>query len=153
VRCVAIWSSSDELIEVLRERAAAEPSEFWIVVPATPVKHLAARAVPMPPMPVMGGVLSLPGTREEARQLAEEKLQAALRRLAAAATNADGEVGDGDPMRAVEAVLSRRQFDEIIVSTLPARLSHWLRQDFPSRLEHRFHLPVTHVEATALPSL
>jgi nucleotide-binding universal stress UspA family protein len=145
--------SSDELVEVLRERAAAEPSEFWIVVPATPVKHLAAKAVPVPPMPVMGGVLALPGTREEARRLAEEKLQAALQRLAAAATQADGEVGDGDPMRAVEAVLSRRQFDEIIVSTLPERLSHWLRQDFPSRLEHRFDLPVTHVEATALPNL
>jgi GABA permease len=145
--------SSDELIEVLRDRAAAEPSEFWIVVPATPVKHLAAKAVPMPPMPVMGGVLALPGTREEARQLAEEKLQSALGRLADAGANAGGEVGDGDPMRAVEAVLSRRQFDEIIVSTLPERLSHWLRQDFPSRLEHSFHLPVTHVEATALPSL
>jgi hypothetical protein len=145
--------SSDELVEALRERATAEPSEFWIVVPATPVKHLAAKAVPLPPMPVMGGVLALPGPREEARRLAEEKLQAALQRLAAAATKADGEVGDADPMRAVEAVLSRRQFDEIIVSTLPERLSHWLRQDFPSRLEHRFRLPVTHVEATALPSL
>ena len=145
--------SSDELVEVLRDRAAAEPSEFWIVVPATPVKHLAARAVPMPPMPVMGGVLKLPGTPEEARRLADDQLQSALRRLAAAGAEADGEVGDGDPMRAVEAVLSRRQCDEIIVSTLPERLSHWLRQDFPSRLEHRFRLPVTHVEATALPSL
>lgn len=143
--------SSDELVEVLGERAAAGPSEFWIIVPATPVKHLAAKAVPMPPMPVMGGVLSLPGTREEARRLAEEKLQSALRRLAAVGATADGEVGDGDPMRAVEAVLSRRQFDEIIVSTLPERLSHWLHQDFPSRLEHRFHLPVTHVEAAAVP--
>jgi len=143
--------SSDELVEVLGERAAAEPSEFWIIVPATPVKHLAAKAVPMPPMPVMGGVLSLPGTREEARRLAEEKLQSALRRLAVVGATADGEVGDGDPMRAVEAVLGRRQFDEIIVSTLPERLSHWLRQDFPSRLEHRFHLPVTHVEAVAVP--
>jgi hypothetical protein len=143
---------SDELVEVLGERAAAEPSEFWIIVPATPVKHLAAKAVPMPPMPVMGGVLSLPGTREEARRLAEEKLQSALRRLAVVGATADGEVGDGDPMRAVEAVLGHRQFDEIIVSTLPERLSHWLHQDFPSRLEHRFHLPVTHVEAAAVPS-
>jgi len=144
--------SSDELVEALGERAAAEPSDFLIIVPATPVKHLAAKAVPMPPMPVMGGVLSLPGTREEARRLAEEKLQSALRRLAATGATADGEVGDGDPMRAVEAAVSGRQFDEIIVSTLPERLSHWLRQDFPSRLEHRFHLPVTHVEATAVPS-
>ena len=91
--------SSDELVEVLRDRAAAGPSEFCILVPATPVKHLAARAVPMPPMRVMGGVLSLPGTREEARALAEEKRRSALQRLAAAGAKADGGVGDGDPMR------------------------------------------------------
>jgi hypothetical protein len=101
----------------------------------------------MTPMPVMGGVLSPPGQPEEARRLAEDKLQSAVKRLAAAGAKADGEVGDGDPVRAVEAPLSRQQFDEIIVSTLPERLSRWLRQDLPRRLEHKFRLPVTHVEA------
>ena len=51
-------------------------------------------------------------------------------------------------MHAVEAALARRQFDEIIVSTLPPRLSRWLHQDLPRRLEHRFHLPVTHISVT-----
>jgi GABA permease len=80
--------------------------------------------------------------------LAEAKLQAALERLRAAGVTADGEVGDPDPIRAVEDVLKRRQFDEIIVSTLPERLSRWLRQDLPQRLEHKFHLPVTHISVT-----
>jgi hypothetical protein len=136
----------DELVEVIRARAAAGPSEFWVVVPATPVKDLASKSMPMMPMPVMGGVLSVPASPEEARTLAQEKLDSALRRLVAAGAAANGEVGDGDPMRAVEEALSRGHFDEIIVSTLPERLSRWLRQDFPRRLEHRFHLPVTHVE-------
>ena len=138
----------DALVQFVRDRAAAGPSEFWVVVPATLVKHLAARSLPMPPMPVMGGVLSVTGPPEEARRLAQENLQSALQQLTAAGVTADGEVGDGDPMRAVQAALSRRQFDEIIVSTLPERLSRWLRQDLPRRLQHKFRLPVTHVEAT-----
>ena len=134
----------DALVQFVRDRAAAGPSEFWVVVPATLVKHLAARSMPItPPMPVMGGVLSVPGPPEEARRLAQENLQSALQQLTAA-----GVTGDGDPMRAVQAALSRRQFDEIIVSTLPERLSRWLRQDLPRRLQHKFRLPVTHVEAT-----
>lgn len=138
----------DALVQFVRDRAAAGPSEFWVVVPATLVKHLAARSLPLPPMPVMGGVLSVPGPPEEARRLAQENLQSALQQLTAAGVTADGEVGDGDPMGAVQAALSRRQFDEIIVSTLPERLSRWLRQDLPRRLQHKFRLPVTHVEAT-----
>ena len=137
----------DELVDVIRERAAAGPSEFFVVVPATPVKDLASKSMPMMPMPVMGGVLSVPGPPEEARRLAHDKLQLALQQLAAAGATADGEVGDGDPMRAVTDALGRGRFDEIIVSTLPGRLSRWLHADFPRRLEHRFHLPVTHVEA------
>jgi hypothetical protein len=138
----------DALVQFVRDRAAAGPSEFWVVVPATLVKHLAARSLPITPMPVMGGVLSVPGPPEEARRLAQGNLQSALQQLTAAGVTADGEVGDGDPMRAVQAALSRRQFDEIIVSTLPERLSRWLRQDLPRRLQHKFRLPVTHVEAT-----
>jgi hypothetical protein len=42
-------------------------------------------------------------------------------------------------------VLERSSFDEIIVSTLPAPVSRWLRLDLAHRLERRFHLPVTHV--------
>jgi hypothetical protein len=136
---------SDELMTLIRERMAAGPAEFWLVVPATPVKDLVSSAMVPPPMPVMGGVPTIPAPPEEARRLAQGKLDAALKKLSAAGATARGEVCDPDPMRAVEAAVTSREFDEIIVSTLPARLSRWLHQDLPGRLGRKFHLPVTHV--------
>jgi hypothetical protein len=59
-----------------------------------------------------------------------------------------GLVGDPDPFVAVQDVLAREPFDEVIVSTLSARVSHWLRRDLPSRVE-QLGLPVTVVTAKA----
>ena len=135
----------NELAELLGKRAKSEPSEFFIVVPATPSIDfvLGAHA-----MPVMGGLPAVPDSPERARALAKERLEMALAQLRAAGATVEGRVGDPDPVRAVEAVLKGRQFDEIIVSTLPSRISRWLRQDLPRRLEHKTGLPVTHVGAT-----
>jgi hypothetical protein len=47
----------------------------------------------------------------------------------------EGLIGDADPLVAVRQTLEREPFDEVIVSTLPARVSHWLRRDLPSRVE------------------
>jgi len=135
----------DELLQVVRDRQNAGPCEFWVVVPATPVQDLAPNIVPMP---VMGGVPLLPGTPEQGRRVAETKLQAELKRLRGVDATVDGEVGDPDPLKAVAATLKDRQFDEIIVLTLPTHVSRWLHQDLPRRMQHRFHVPVTHV-ATA----
>ncbi|MGZ4255180.1 MAG: hypothetical protein ACXVH3_26070 [Solirubrobacteraceae bacterium] len=55
-------------------------------------------------------------------------------------------VGDTDPFLAVRAALQSSAFDEVIVSTLPRRVSHWLRLDLPARVE-RLGVPVTVVEA------
>ena len=60
----------------------------------------------------------------------------------------EGLVGDPDPFVAVQDVLARERFDEVVVSTLPARVSHWLRRDLPSRVE-QLGLPVTVVMAEA----
>jgi GABA permease len=137
---------SDELMELVRERVAAGPAEFWLVVPATPVKDLASNAMPIP-MPVMGGIATLPAPPEEARRMAQAKLDAAVQKLTAAGVRAKGTVADPDPLRAVEEAMSSGEFDEIIVSTLPARVSRWLHHDLPGRLEQTFHLPVTQVHA------
>jgi len=135
---------SDQLMSVVRERAAKGPAEFWLVVPATPVKDLASNVVAVP-MPVMGGTLSLPHPPAEARKLAQTKLDAALKKLTAAGVTVDGAVADPDPLRAVEEASAGRTFDEIVVVTLPTRFSLWMHQDLPDRLAHHFHVPVTDV--------
>jgi cell pole-organizing protein PopZ len=135
---------SDELVTLVRERTAEGPAEFWLVVPATPVKDLASNAMPIP-MPVMGGVSTLPAPPAEARRLAQINLDAAIKTLTVAGGTVNGTVSDADPMQAVKEAVDSREFDEIIVATLPPRLSRWLHQDLPARLQHDFHLPVTHV--------
>ena len=135
----------EELMNVIKDRMGAGPCDFFVVVPATPAKELVPNIIPMP---VMGGVPLLEASPEEGRKAAEARLQSALKQLAAAGATTDGHVGDPDPVHAVENALASRQFDEIIVSTLPAHVSRWLHQDLPHRLQHKFHLPVTHVEVT-----
>ena len=57
----------------------------------------------------------------------------------------EGEVGDERPTYAIQDVLAHREFDEIIVSTLPPGASRWLRHDLPHRIEVEIGLPVTHL--------
>ena len=64
----------------------------------------------------------------------------------AAGGRVEGLVGGEDPLLAVSAALEAARYDEIIVSTLPARVSHWLHIDLPTRLQ-RFGVPVTVVTA------
>src|SRR3954451_6658105 len=47
----------------------------------------------------------------------------------AASARVDGLIGDEDPVRAVEAALAQRHYDEVVVSTLPAHVSRWLHMD------------------------
>jgi hypothetical protein len=56
-------------------------------------------------------------------------------------------VGDANPLAAVADALNLRGFDEIIVSTLPWRLSRWLRVDLPSKLRG-LGVPVLHVSGS-----
>lgn len=84
---------------------------------------------------------------EAAYATAERRLEDGRDRLRSVGAHVSGEVGDPDPLVAVKAVLAHREVDEIIVSTLPPGLSHWLRMDVPRRLQHRFHKPVTTVTA------
>jgi hypothetical protein len=58
-----------------------------------------------------------------------------------------GEVGDADPLVAIEDALIGFKADQIIISTWPAGRSNWLEKDLLRRAEERFTLPVTHVSS------
>jgi hypothetical protein len=64
----------------------------------------------------------------------------------AAGGRVEGLIGDQDAFVAASAALEAGAYDEVIVSTLPARVSHWLRMDLPTRLR-QFGLPVTVITA------
>ena len=64
----------------------------------------------------------------------------------AAGSHVEGLIGDTDPFVAVTGALEAGDYDEIIVSTLPARVSHWLHLDLPARVQ-RFGLPMTVITA------
>jgi hypothetical protein len=64
----------------------------------------------------------------------------------AAGGHVEGIVGESDPFLAVKHALEDARFDEVIVSTLPEHVSHWLRRDLPSRIK-QLGVPVTVVTA------
>jgi len=54
-------------------------------------------------------------------------------------------VGDPDPYAAVGDVLHIREFDELIVATLPRGVSTWLKIGLPGRLRRLTDLPITQI--------
>jgi len=106
------------LDEALRARLAEGPATFTLIVP-------------------MGRA---PDRREQA-----ETLAAGLRDAGFDVTRAIA--GDADPLRAVLEHYSPAEFDEIIVSTLPAWKSRWMKSGLPQRIERHTGALVRHVEA------
>jgi hypothetical protein len=124
-------AGSDELLEALRKRAAEGPARFHLVVPST------ARGV------------SWVADMNAGTDAAEHDLEGALERLRGAGLDIDGEIGDPDPVAAVQDAANAASYEEIIVSTLHKHVSRWLKLDLPSKAAHATGLPVTHVEASA----
>ena len=124
-------AGSPELLDALKERASRGEVKFHLLVPSTP--HGVAWATDMHS-----------GSGE-----AEDHIRACVEQLRSEGLEVDeGKVGDPDPVAAVEDAVNFKEFDEIIVSTLPKRLSKWLKVDLPNRVEHATGKPVTHVVAS-----
>jgi len=82
---------------------------------------------------------------DPARAAAQARLDASLERLHALGVSARGEIGDGDPLQALEDALREFPADEIVVSTHPPGRSHWLEQGVVEHARQRYDVPVTHV--------
>jgi len=80
-----------------------------------------------------------------ARAAAQERLDESLAKLSEAGVEARGEVGDGDPLQAMEDALRTFGADEIIISTHPEGRSNWLERGVVEKARERFSVPITHV--------
>lgn len=123
--------AGDHLEQELRRRVGDGPCSFHVLVPATPLNDQ-----------------GLSWTEGEALSVARERLERALDRFGRLGADVSGEVGDERPLDAIDDVLRTQSVDEIVLSTLPAGASRWLKMDLPARVRRRFDGPVTHVEAT-----
>jgi hypothetical protein len=82
------------------------------------------------------------------RESALRRLRSAKKRLHADGIAVSCTVGDPDPMTAFAQEWERGDYNEVVVSTLDARLSAWLRVDLPRRIQRKVAgVPVTHVIA------
>lgn len=127
-------ADSPDLIAALRQKADRAATGFTLLVPAVP--HGLAWAADM-----KAGWSEAVGRAERAAaRIREEGLE--LDEVI---------VGDPDPFAAVGDVLHAREFDEVVVSVLPMRVSRWLAVGLPARLRRTVDLPVTQVTAHAQP--
>ena len=117
-----LTAGSQDLLDALKHRAERSPIRITLVMPAQG--------------PGLGG-----------RDAVRERLDEALAKMRAAGLEADGAIGDADPMEAVAECFDPTRHDEAIVCTLPGRSSKWLQHDFPHRVARFTGVPVTHVVA------
>ncbi|HEX8086179.1 MAG TPA: hypothetical protein VF529_17940 [Solirubrobacteraceae bacterium] len=116
-------AASDDLLAALRGRAETSPARFELLVP--------------PAHPGAAG-----------REAARTQLERALARMQEFGLEVTGAVGtDDDPVVAVIEAYDPRRHDEVLVSTLPASVSHWLGIDAPARIARHTGALVRHVVA------
>ena len=116
------------LLDAVRERAQRGPARFHLVVPRRP--H---------------GLDKVMDPQEHGEEEAKRVLADALPKLTAAAgSEVTGEVGDSEPLAAIEDAVNLGDYDEIIISTLPLGVSRWLKLDLISKVR-ALGPPVTHV--------
>jgi hypothetical protein len=123
-------AATPQLLEAVSARAAAGPAQFTLLVPR--VAHGLHRVVD----PEDSGDAEAQMVLELALPLLEE----------AAGAPVEGKIGDPNPNDAIHDAMNIDGYDEIIISTLPARVSRWLHADLPSKLKP-LGVPVTTVTA------
>jgi hypothetical protein len=118
----------EELLAILQGKAESVRERVLVVCPAlnSQVRHWAS-------------------DEDGARAAAQHRLDASLARLRGLGIQAEGEVGDGDPLQAIEDALRTFGADEIVISTHPEGRSNWLERNVVGSARERFDVPITHV--------
>lgn len=118
----------EELISAISIRALESKTEFFVVCPALNTR-----------------LKTWTSDEDPARAKAQARLSTTLERLASVGIEAHGEIGDGDPLVAVEDAVRTFRPDEIVISTHPEGRSNWLVRGVPDAVRARYDVPVTHV--------
>jgi hypothetical protein len=125
-------AATPALLEAVRERAARGNAVFTLLVPNT--AH---------------GLHRVMDPEDQSQSESEATLELALPLLEQAAGGpVEGMIGDPEPLAAIQDAINVHGFDEIIISTLPTRVSKWLKLDLPSKCAG-LGLPVTTVTASS----
>lgn len=94
---------------------------------------------------LMSSVRYFASDEDASRAAANERLDRSLARLRKLGIAADGEVGDADPLQAIDDALRTFGADEVIISTHPEGRSLWLERGIVRGARERFDVPITHV--------
>jgi hypothetical protein len=123
-------AATQPLLDAVRERAQRGGARFHLVVPRQP--H---------------GMHKLVDPQDTDDDEAQHVLDAALPKLSdAAGGQVTGELGDSEPLMAIQDAVNLGNYEEMIISTLPLGVSRWLKLDLVSKAR-ALGLPVTHVLA------
>jgi hypothetical protein len=123
-------AATPALLQAVRDRAEQGDATFTLLVPN--VAH---------------GLHKVVDAEDQDHNEADEVLALALPLLQeAAGAPVEGIVGDPSPLDAIQDAVNIRGFDEIILSTLPSRVSRWMKMDLPAKVGG-LGLPVTTVTA------
>jgi len=117
-----------ELRDAIRAAAGDRRASVLVVSPAlnTKIRHWAS-------------------DEDGARAAAEQRLGRSVAALEELGFAAAGEVGDADPLQAIEDALRTFGADEIVISTHPEGRSNWLERNVVGAARERFDVPITHV--------
>ena len=118
----------DELLSAISTLALTKAARFLVVCPA-----------------LNSRLKTWTSDEDPARAAAQDRLDATLTRLASVEINVRGEVGESDPLVAIEDAMRTFHPDEVVISTHPPGKSNWLESGIVESVRVRFDVPVTHV--------
>ena len=120
--------AGEELLSTISTLALSQRTHFRVVCPA-----------------LNSRLRTFTSDEDPAREAAQQRLDDTLARLASVGIDAHGEVGDGDPLVAIDDAVRTFDPNEIVISTHPLGKSNWLERGVVESVRARYDVPVTHV--------